>query len=271
MALFLAGQPVQAQSPAPRRSAPLRADSAGAGSANIASSVFRILCKDNGIYGTGFLHKSGNIITAGHVIQGCQHVAIALPDNKTLVDATPLKVDAVRDVALLKPETAITGHALRISASSTLTAGSELAFWGFPAGYLGVPPILSVGYLSGVDPVPVGPGKFQNQWVVNAAINHGNSGGPVILVESGEVIGVADNKVTPLSDNAMQALSALENQNAGTKYPATLPDGTVRNYSEAQLVAMVLEELRQQVQIGIGHAVMLGDLRAFLTESGVDP
>ena len=34
---------------------------------------------------------------------------------------------------------------------------------------------------------------------------------------------------------------------------------------------MVLEDLRQQVQLVIGHAVMIGDVRAFLTKSGIDP
>ena len=92
-----------------------------------------------------------------------------------------------------------------------------------------------------------------------------------MLVETGEVIGVADNKVTPLSDTAMLALAALQTQKAGFQYSATKPDGTTETFSEGQVVAMVLEELRQQVQLVIGHAIILGDLRAFLKENHIEP
>jgi hypothetical protein len=131
--------------------------------------------------------------------------------------------------------------------------------------------MLSVGYLSGIDGVPAKSGKIVPQFVLNAAVNHGDSGGPVVLVETGEVIGIADNKIAPLSSTTLSALTALEKQGSGFVYSATLPDGTKRNFSEGQVIAMVLEDLRQQVQLVIGHAVMIGDMRAFLTKSGIVP
>ena len=131
--------------------------------------------------------------------------------------------------------------------------------------------MLSVGYLSGKDTVLTKSNKWNPQWVVNAAINHGNSGGPVVLVETGEVIGVADSKIAPLSDTALSALAALQTQKSGFMYTAKKSDGTTQTFSEGQVIATVLEELRQQVQLVIGHAVILGDLRSFLKESNIDP
>ncbi|MEI9988956.1 MAG: serine protease [Rhizomicrobium sp.] len=251
--------------------APLETDSAGHTGQAAVTSVFRVICKENGTFGTGFLHKSGNVITAAHVIDGCANPVIALPDNKTLVAAKVMRADYDKDLALLKPETPISGNPLPISNTPDLAYGAEIAFWGFPSGYVGVPPMLSVGYIAGIDGVRTKTNKIVPQLVVNAAINHGNSGGPVLLVETGEVIGVADNKIAPLSDVALSALNALQNQPSGFTFTATSPDGKTRTFSEAQVVAMVLEELRQQVQLVIGHAVMLGDLRTFLTDCGVDP
>lgn len=70
---------------------------------------------------------------------------------------------------------------------------------------------------------------------------------------------------------ARAAVEALQAQNSGFMYPAQLPDGTTKTFSEAQVVAMVLEELRQQVQLVVGHAVWLGDLRKFLQANKVEP
>jgi len=182
-----------------------------------------------------------------------------------------IKVDENIDLALLKPEKHIDAPALAIANTPNLQVGALISLWGFPAGYSGIPPMLSVGYLSGIDGVKTKSGKVVAQFVLNAAVNHGDSGGPVLLVETGEVIGIADNKIAPLSDTTMSALAALENQPSGFVYPAIMPDGTKHNFSEGQVIAMVLEDLRQQVQLVIGHAVAIGDLRAFLTKNGVDP
>lgn len=252
-------------------SAPLMTDSSAMTSQAALKSVFRVICNETTSYGTGFLHKSGNVITAAHVVDGCNHPVVAMLDNTTVIPADVLKIDSERDLALLKPRKKIESETLSISNAPTLQLGSEISFWGFPAGYTGISPMLSVGYLSGVDGVPTKSHKLIAQLVVNAAINHGNSGGPVVLVETGEVIGVADNKIAPLSSTALSALAALQVQGSGIIYTAKKADGSQQTFSEGQIVAMVLEELRQQVQLVIGHAVMLGDLRAFLKESGVEP
>ena len=51
-------------------SAPVDTDSAGKGGPAAMSSVMRVVCPTTGSAGTGFLHRSGRIITAEHVIRG---------------------------------------------------------------------------------------------------------------------------------------------------------------------------------------------------------
>jgi hypothetical protein len=54
-------------------------------------------------------------------------------------------------------------------------------------------------------------------------------------------------------------------------YTVTLPDGTHKEISEAQLVGQVLDELRRQVQLVIGYAVTTGNLKDFLKLNGIEP
>ncbi len=48
-------------------------------------------------------------------------------------------------------------------------------------------------------------------------------------------------------------------------------NGNIVSVTEGQLVEEILSYLRSQTQLVIGHAVMLDDLRSFLTEQGIQP
>jgi S1-C subfamily serine protease len=172
---------------------------------------------------------------------------------------------------MLNPKTPIGSPPLPISSRPQINIGTQVATWGFPSGYAGLRPMLSVGYLSGIDGKRTNSGNIVAQWVVNAAFNSGNSGGPLLETETGEVIGVVSSKLAQISNDAMSALQALQNQKSGFIYNATRPDGSKFTVSEGQVVAMVLDDLRRQVQLVIGKAVLGGDLRAFLIAHGVDP
>jgi hypothetical protein len=128
--------------------------------------------------------------------------------------------------------------------------------------------MLSVGYLAALDAHMI-QGRQITRWVVNAAFNSGNSGGPLLLIETGEVLGVVSSKLAPISPFAQQALEVMHTNNTGVCYTQTLPDGSKRDLVEGQIVAMILDELRAQVQLVIGYAVVLDDLRAFLGRPGI--
>lgn len=251
-------------------SAPIDTNSAGRGGDIAAHSVMRILCIDHGTMGTGFLHKSGKIVTADHVIHDCEHLQLVLPDG-TRPTAKTLAEDQGHDLALIEPSSPIKAAALSIASDDNFKVGIEVSTWGFPGGYFGLSPLLSVGYLSGIDAAVAPDGSVVRQWVVNAAFNGGNSGGPLIQIETGAVFGVVSSKVAPITQQAADILRALENEHSGFTYTAKTTDGKTITYTEGQLVGMVLAELRQQMQLVIGKAVMLDDIKAFLSANKIEP
>jgi len=84
-------------------------------------------------------------------------------------------------------------------------------------------------------------------------------------------MGVVSSKLAPVPADVESAMRALTTQNFGMQYTATRPDGSTFKISEGQVVAMVLEHLRNQTQLVIGHAVLLDDVRSFLKQHGVQP
>jgi S1-C subfamily serine protease len=141
--------------------------------------------------GTGsVIDARGHILTAQHVIKRATSVSVRFQDG-TIRAATVLGQDAATDIAVLKVSTAgLTLHPLPLGSSEALKVGDELAVIGDPFGYARS---LSTGVASGLDRTIEAPNGFNVSHVIqtDAALNPGNSGGPVLDV-SGRVIGVAD-------------------------------------------------------------------------------
>ena len=151
--------------------------------------------------GTGFLVSSdGYILTNDHVITNSGQVANAVavvfkskdganPDG-TRVAATVVGGDEANDVALLKidPSQAPVVHPLSLGDSTKVQVGEPVVAIGSP---MGLSFSVSSGIVSATDRTlrsPTGaviPGGIQT----DAAINTGNSGGPLID-SSGKVIGI---------------------------------------------------------------------------------
>jgi hypothetical protein len=250
--------------------APIDTDSAGRLGDIAIHAVIRLLCLERGAVGTSFLHKSGNLITADHVVRGCNNPQMVLPDGK-LASVTIIAGDQDLDLAIVKPGAAIAAKPLEIALANDFKVGTQVSTWGFPGGYRGLSPILSVGYLSGIDAYPTSSGKIIRKWVVNAAFNGGNSGGPLIHIETGAVFGVVSSKLAPISQETAHILNLLEKQTSGFVYTGKTSDGKDITFTEGQLIGKVLNELRAQVQLVIGQAVLREDLVAFLKANKLEP
>jgi S1-C subfamily serine protease len=251
-------------------SAPLTSDSPGKMGIVACQSVFRVIDTKNGTTGTGFLHKSGWIITAAHVISNCSpsEILLLLPDGRQIaVDSTLSNLTL--DLGLLKPSAPISGASLSLSNATQFPVGAMVTTWGFPSGYNSPAPLLTVGYLAGTDQVAIPSGLSAQRWVVNAAFNSGNSGGPVLDVEHGEVIGVVSSKLAPIPAFIQNALEALSKQPYGFTYTDTRPDGSTISISEGQLIAEILKYLRSQTQLVLGHAVTSVDVIQYLHKVGI--
>jgi S1-C subfamily serine protease len=251
-------------------SAPITTDSAGHGGSQALSSVFRIVCPDTNSSGTGFLHKSGKVLTAEHVSRGSKQVHVRFA-NGGATRCTIQASDADLDLAILEPSSPILATSLQISNAGSFSIGAQVTTWGFPGGYPGPNPMLSVGYLGSLLGYTLPSGKTIKRWCVNAAFNSGNSGGPLLDVESGTVMGVVSSKLAPISPWASEALKVLGEQESGFIYTGTNQDGSNFEISEGRLIGTILNELRAQVQLVIGMAVSLDDLRAYLGAQGLQP
>ena len=139
--------------------------------------------------GSGFvIDKAGHIITNYHVIAGAQKVQVSFSGGDQIL-ATVVGKDPSTDVAVLKIDT----HAraltpLTLGDSDAVRVGDEVYAIGNPFGYTRT---LTQGIVSAVQRQISAPNSLpiDNAIQTDAAINHGNSGGP-LLDTDGRVIGV---------------------------------------------------------------------------------
>ena len=140
--------------------------------------------------GSGFiLTADGYVLTNHHVIDGAQSITVTLSDG-TEYTAQLVGSDSVSDVALLK----IDGQdlpAVSIGNSDDLEVGDQVAAIGNPLGEL--TSTQTVGYVSAKDRSVNTDGTIINMLQTDAAINSGNSGGPLFNM-NGEVVGITTAK-----------------------------------------------------------------------------
>jgi len=151
--------------------------------------------------GTGFVvDGKGNIVTAAHVVNGASSITVTFQDGTTR-KATLLGKDNATDVAVLKVDpSGLTLHPLALGSSASLDVGDSVAAIGDPFTY---DRSISTGIVSGLDRTISAPNGFTVAHAIqtDAALNPGNSGGPV-LDSSGRVIGIVDQIATNGSSNA---------------------------------------------------------------------
>lgn len=234
------------------------------------NSVCLIVCTKTNSKGTGFLIKSGHIITNWHVIRDCNVTEVfAISSNGKRILFQNMLSDENRDLAILKPTEQL-GNGLEII-DQNLEVGTQVSTWGHPLGYSGPAPILSVGYLAGFrehrkDVIS----KVVKHYVINAAFNPGNSGGPLFISGDDKVVGVVVAKHAPFTPFLASAIEALSKNPSGVVFTATDEKGSVKQFVESQVVAMVLEYFRDMTQVVIGEAIAGLELIAFLKESDID-
>lgn len=228
-------------------------------------SVYMMVCLKTSSKGSGFLVDNGIIVTNEHVVRGCSASEIfALSSYGDRVEFSELKLDTGRDLAALTPKNKLRGG-LPLRKDSNLDVGSLVRTWGFPLGYNGPAPLLSVGYLSGFTAHNGNSTKPVKHLVVNGAFNSGNSGGPLFVGHDKEVIGVVVNKVLPIFTPFIQsAIKAFANNQSGVVFTGTDANGKQISLVESQLVAEVVASLHDMAQVMIGEAIAVEELASFI-------
>jgi putative serine protease PepD len=140
--------------------------------------------------GTGIvLNESGLILTNDHVVQGATSIQVSSHRASQARAATLVGEEANSDLALIKVDPSGLGlRQLKLASIGSLRVGDPVYAIGSP---YGLEDTLTQGLVSALDREITAPDGAKISGVIqtDAALNPGNSGGP-LLNEQGEVIGV---------------------------------------------------------------------------------
>ena len=142
--------------------------------------------RESGSLGSGFVvSKDGYIVTNNHVIDGADEIYVKFSNGReyrTKLVGTSPEVD----IAVLKIDSNETFKPLEFANSDQVQIGQWSIAFGNP---LGLNDSMTVGIVSAAGRSSLGIEEIENFIQTDAAINQGNSGGPLIDI-SGRVIGV---------------------------------------------------------------------------------
>lgn len=157
---------------------------------------------DDGVsIGTGVvINDSGDILTAHHVVAGSEEIEVFFADGSRAT-AVIISAEPENDIAVLHPTTppglivpAVLGSA------GALRIGDEAYAVGNPLGLSGS---MSAGVISGFNrslPLNDAGGELEGLIQFDAAVNPGNSGGP-LLNRGGQVVGIVTALANPTEQN----------------------------------------------------------------------
>ena len=145
--------------------------------------------------GTGvILDEDGLILTNWHVVEGAQSITVAFEDG-TISEGELFRRDPQLDLAIIRVEAKSGLRPAVFGDSDGLRIGEDVVAIGHALGLRGGPTV-SKGVVSAIDRTIVGEagGDLTGLVQTDAAINEGNSGGPLVNM-FGEVVGINTAKI----------------------------------------------------------------------------
>src|SRR5215472_4108418 len=151
---------------------------------------------------TGFvIDTKGDIMTAQHVVNGATSITVHFKDGSS-TKATLVGGDKTTDTAVIHVDVPASQlHPLTLGNSAAVQPGQTVVAIGSP---FGLAETMTAGIVSAVNRTITAPNQFSITGAIqtDAAINHGNSGGPLIDVNTNTVIGVNDQIESDTNDNS---------------------------------------------------------------------
>jgi S1-C subfamily serine protease len=200
-------------SPAPPPPPPVRPVAAGADSMLSSADPVRralasvaVITGDDG-HGSGFLAAPGVLVTNHHVVAGSviERLTASFPDNRAVRDrsfsVSLIHEDPLNDLAYLRIEADV--PSLVPKAGFRHRNGHRIVAIGSPGLGFGdekLENLTTDGRLGPEYPGTAGGATF---WALSMAVNPGNSGGPVVDAETGEVVAVVVAKFTQTDGHAL--------------------------------------------------------------------
>ena len=164
-------------------------------------SVVSIICSGSRSNSTGtgvVLTEDGYIVTNAHVVDGAAFVTVQLTDDRQF-DAALVGKDEVSDLAVLRIEATDLTPAT-FGDSEILRVGDSVVAIGDPLG-VDLRGTYTNGIISAINRDVAVDGRTMTLIQTNAALNSGNSGGPLINCY-GQVIGINTMKIGAFTDSA---------------------------------------------------------------------
>jgi putative serine protease PepD len=153
--------------------------------------------------GTGFeIDSKGDIMTAEHVVAGENSITVQFQDGSTAKATLVGTPDKTTDTAVIHVDVPSSKlHPLTLGDSSTVQPGDSVVAIGSP---FGLQETMTAGIVSATNRTITAPNKFSITGAIqtDAAINHGNSGGPLIDTATNTVIGINDQIESDTNDNS---------------------------------------------------------------------
>jgi S1-C subfamily serine protease len=158
--------------------------------------------------GTGVvIDAKGNILTNLHVIHSTDRWVVTFWDGSKS-EASVVNVQPENDLAVIRAKTAPDDlKPATLASTGGLNPGDTVVAVGFP---FGIGPSVSAGVVSGlkrefVDPQRKDRGRLTNLIQFDAAVNPGNSGGPLIN-RDGEVVGIVTALYNPTGQHVFAGM-----------------------------------------------------------------
>lgn len=181
-----------------------------------------VYVKTDSSAGTGFVvGPEGYIVTAYHIVKNAKWIEIdtrqynqPLPCTVIAADTTPCHHFGTGinfDTAILRVQAnGVTLPPVKLGDQTQTKEGLEIAFFGFP--YARLPwagrfiPSVKGGLISAVLSTTVDD-RFYYHFQLDAMTNPGNSGSPIFIPETGEVVGMVLSYISPIADLAKDTLT----------------------------------------------------------------
>ncbi len=174
--------------------------------------------------GSGFIvDKSGFILTNYHVVDDASKITVRLQSGEEF-SAKIIGIDQETDLAVLKIETGRELPFIKLADSDAAQIGDWVLAIGSP---FGLAQTVTAGIVSQVKrETPYAASPFQKFIQTDAAINRGNSGGPLVNMD-GDVIGINSQIATSTGDYNGIGF-ALPSNDAANVYRQIVQNGKVR-------------------------------------------
>ncbi|MBC8867798.1 MAG: serine protease [Planctomycetes bacterium] len=146
-----------------------------------------VLQSDAGVMGSGFVVDKDLIATNHHVIEGCGKLTVCFADGTSVESPGVHYLGEKRDLAIIKAQVPATVKPLPIQAKLPVV-GEDVAAIGHSEGFRFS---MSDGIVGGIRTGAAFDQPREGTWIqTGAAISKGNSGGPLLALMSGEVVGI---------------------------------------------------------------------------------